>query len=427
MIERVRRSGAQVILNASAYDIEDGTASLHVHGSGIRRVVYKYLIIATGAYDRPVAFPGWTLPGVITAGAAQVLTKSLGIAPGQRVLMAGNGPLALAFAAQLHKGGVNITAVLESAPRPRLWNLVQLTWACVIAGQVPLLMEGAGYLFYLWRKKVPFHHRHVVTGARGVSRLDAVTIARIDARGSVDYSTERTLDVDTICLGYGLCPSRELWALCDPQESHIESLGGRVPTRNNQLETSVPQVFVVGDCAGVNGVDVAVVEGELAGLEIASILEQARKSRSPGVGSTRRLRLRFRRKLDRLLQVRNAINAIYPVPDSLYALAAADTIVCRCEEVTHADIVTAIDRAGPDTNAVKAISRAGMGRCQGRNCEKHVGSMVAAARGLPLGDVDLFIRRPPARPVPLGVLAIPHDWVAPIPQTLASHTEPMSE
>ncbi len=217
-------------------------------------------MLATGAYDRPAAMPGWTLPGVVTAGGVTALVKAQRVLPGRRVLLAGTGPLLLAAATALVHGGARVVGIAEAAPRRALLGLLRRPG---VVSQTLEVMRA------LWRTPVWTRTGLVrIEGAEGVERA---VLARLDRDWRPVTGTERTVDVDTVVLGYGLVPSPELADLAGCAIVHDASRGGWVPVADPErlMATSAPGVFVAGDGAGVGGADVAEQQGRLAGLGAA--------------------------------------------------------------------------------------------------------------------------------------------------------------
>ncbi|MGW5053628.1 FAD-dependent oxidoreductase [Actinokineospora sp. NPDC004072] len=333
-------------------------------GPGRRRRVVEAaaLVLAPGAYDRTVPFPGWTLPGVYTAGAAQALAKGQRVAVGRRVLVAGTGPFLLPVARSVLDVGANVVAVME-ANRPR-WH------SGLLAGRAKA-PELLGYLATLARHRVPYRTRTAVIAAHGSDRLEAVTTAKLTPDWRVRPGTERDIEVDALCVGYGFTPQLELAVAAG---CAVEA--GFVAVDAAQ-RTSVEGVWAAGEITGIGGADLAAAEGEIAGLTAAGAPIPPRLARK-----VRALR-RFARALDHL----------HPVADGWREWLADDTMICRCEEVPY----RALRTAAPGARALRLTSRAGLGLCQGRVC----GRAVADLCGLPAAA---FARRPIAAPVRLGEL-----------------------
>ena len=244
---------------------------------GGERLRAELIVVATGAIDRAVAFPGWTLPGVITAGGAQNLMKSQGVLPGRRVVVAGTGPLLLVVADSLRRAGANVVEVLEAAEQRHPWR-----WLPRLAAAPALLRRGLRYRAGLARAGIPFRTGHTVIEARGADTVREVVVAPIDARGHVDRRRARRLAADALVVGFGLTPAVELTRLLGCEHTWDAARGGLIPRRSTDLESSVPGVLVAGDGAGIAGVESALVEGRLAGLLAAERLGRCPAAGGPG-------------------------------------------------------------------------------------------------------------------------------------------------
>ena len=372
---------------------DDGIAAF-VHEDRVNRITPGATVVATGATERPVPFPGWTLPGVMGAGAVQNLLKGQRTLPGRRILVTGNGPLTLLAAANLVRCGAEVVEVLEAAGnRPPMAMIPRLLL------EPGMLARGIGYRAILARHRVPFRSRHVIVEAKGSARVEAAMVAPIAADGTVDHARARTLAVDTVVAGFGLVPASEITRSIGCEHVHDAAKGGWIPVRNDDLETSRPGVFAAGECAGAAGVEKALLEGELAGLAAAMRVGAATGARADAH------RRRLQRRLARLMAFRTAIEAIYQPPASLLSLMRDDTIVCRCEEVTLAEARRWVEAGVNEANSLKAITRMSMGRCQGRNCLPTLARLIAAVSGAGAADMPLPRPRPPLKPVSVGALA----------------------
>ena len=252
-------------------------------GERARSVGARRILLAPGAHDRPVVFPGWTLPGVITAGGAQALVKTQRIVPGGQIVFAGSGPLALAFPAQLRHYGANVVLVLEAGPAPGPRALLRL--AAAAPGNTELLRDAAGYRSALLRARTPLRYRRIVVRAEGHDRVEVVVHAAVDADWRVVPGTEERVPADVLCVGYGFFPSVELLRLAGCEFGYDENAGGPVVVRDEWMRTTAPGISAAGDGTGVAGSHVAVAEGRIAALGIAARSRQALGGRG---GDTRR-------------------------------------------------------------------------------------------------------------------------------------------
>lgn len=390
--------GVDVRLRTAVVAVEGRESVLVTDGKPATTVRTDRTIVATGAHDRPVVFPGWTLPGVITAGGLQTLAKTQRVLPGRRMVFAGSGPVALAFPAQLAHYGAQIIEALESGPAPRLGDIVRLARAA--RGNVDLLRDAARYRALLLRHRVPLRYGRMVVRAEGDGRVERIVHAAVDTDWRVVPGTERAVEADVLCVGYGFVPSLELMRLLGCTFDHNESLGGAVVRRDAWLRTSVDGVYAAGDGTGVEGSYVAMDEGTVAGVAAALDAGRLDEPRALELVRSARHRLARRRTLT------NATGRLYRVGAGIYELATDDTIVCRCEVVRRGVVAAAVDSTA-DINVVKAYTRAGMGPCQGKNCQRQIAAMIAARHGRSVGDVALATPRMPLRPVPIASLADP--------------------
>jgi NADPH-dependent 2,4-dienoyl-CoA reductase/sulfur reductase-like enzyme len=351
---RLARAGARATTLAGATVIDAAAGELLLEHEGrARRVRFGRLVLATGARELFLPFPGWTLPGVVGVGGAQAMLKAGARFDGRRVVVAGSGPLLPAVAAALAKAGARIVGIAEQAPLARLVAFGAGLWR-----SPRKLAEGFGY------------------GVRlvGVPRGTASWVRAVEARGDglralvTDGRREWRWDGDVLACGYGLVPNLEL-----PRLIGCETAGDRVVTDAAQ-STSVPGVFAAGELCGIGGVDHALVTGAIAGLAAAGRPVPAPFARR------REAERAFRERLARAFALRG----------ELRGLAAADTTLCRCEDVASGRV------AGlASAREAKLATRAGMGPCQGRVC----GPALGFLRGFPLDTV-----RPPVVPTAIGVL-----------------------
>jgi NADPH-dependent 2,4-dienoyl-CoA reductase/sulfur reductase-like enzyme len=353
----------------------------------------EHLVLAPGAYEYLPPFPGWTLPGVMTPGGAQAMVKTLHVLPGRRALVAGTGPFLLVVAEQLHRAGMEVAGVVEMAPTGDAVRALP-----GLLAHPGLLGEGLRLLYRLRRAGIPVHRGHVLVEARGAGEVREAVFAPCDGDGHPDRSRVRVAQVDTVCAGYGFVPRTQLAQLAGCKLRFAEALGGWVPEVGEDLQTSVPGVWVAGDGAGVAGALVAELQGALVGLAVARRL---------GRLDPRAFEAAWRplaRRLARLTRFRASLDRLYRLRPGLVTLAAADTLVCRCEELTRAEVEAGIAAGGTDLRTLKVTTRLGMGPCQGRMCWPAAARLLAARTGKSVEAVGPSSARPPIAPVSLGSL-----------------------
>lgn len=364
-----------------------------------RAVVFhpKRLILATGAYERPMPVPGWTLPGVMTTGAAQTLARSYQISPGQRVVIAGNGPLNFQLAADLVKCGVNVVAVAEAAQRPDSTSLRSLARAVWLDSSK--MLEGARYLGQLITKRVPVFWSHTIVSAAGQGRLSTVTLAPLSKAGDIDVDGSRRFDADTLCLGYGFVASSEIAAALGCRLTRdSRHLGSFEVETNDDHESSIEGVFVVGDGQRVQGADFARAAGEIAGTKASTQLGFHLASGDQSTAA--------RKRREQARRFQTALWSLFRAPPVDLEKVSDETILCRCEGLTFGCVRNEIRQGAASLAVLKRRTRLGMGRCQGRYCTPSAAHLVERAAGNSTGVQKGFAPRLPVKPFPAVALAI---------------------
>ncbi len=378
-LARLARSGARAIPRASVFDADPaGTLWAEVGGEPLA-VAWSRLVLATGARERFLPFPGWTLPNAIGVGAAQALLKSGLEVRGRSAVVAGTGPLLLPVAALLRSRGARVALVAEQAPRDAVYRFGRGLWSrpgkLLAAARWRAGFLGAPYRTGSW-----------VTAAEGDGRVEEVVWT--------DGSRRHRTPCDLLCCAYGLVPNLELARLlgCRLDGAFVAvdtHQAAEVPAAALAVPGDVPAVYCAGEPTGIAGVEQALVEGEIAGLAAAG--------RAAETGPLRRRR-------DRGRAWGEALAAAFRLRPELLRLARPETVVCRCEDVRLGDLDPAWD-----PRQAKLASRAGMGPCQGRVC----GPALAALFSRP--EWDDGAARPPLKPVAIGSLL---DLSAPSPPAL---------
>lgn len=394
LIERARRAGVRILGGTEIWGAfapgEFGVSDRR--GSWIMRP--KSTIVATGAFERGVPISGWTLPGVMTTGAAQTLLRSYGALAGSRVLVAGNGPLNLQVALEMQRAGADVAAVLESAHLPGSAALADA--ARLFLASPGLAFAGLRYLTGLFMAGVPVLQRRVLKSIEAVDGGLEATLVRV---GAEDGPAERVLEVDAVCVGYGFQPNNEILRCLGCRHDHDASRGHLATVRNEHCETSVAAVFAIGDCCGLGGAPAALEEGVIAACAAV---------RSLGLKlpvEIARQRDNAVRKLRRHRRFQAALWRLFDAPRYQTELAAPDTPVCRCEKVPLGDLVAALEQGDSTVAMLKRRTRLGMGPCQGRYCAPVAASMVERHTGRPADEFSLFAPRVPIKPVRIGDIA----------------------
>ena len=389
LIDEVAARGVRVLTDAVVWGAFPPMAVAAIVAGRPVTIRPDRLVLATGAYERGVPFAGWTLPGVMTTGAAQTLMRAYRVAPGRRVLVAGNGPLNLQVAAELLAAGIEVAGLVEAAPRP---GLAALPAALAALRHSPNLMRrGLRQSWALRRAGVPTYYCHAIVGAHGEGAVRSATIARIDGAGRPVPGSRRAVVADAICLGYGFLPANEIARQLGCRHQYDPARGYLVVARDGCGETSVPGLFVVGDGAGLGGARAARAEGGIAGAATAG--------GTAAGGAMRDLRghRRFQAALWRL----------YRAPLLTHQLADGDTLLCRCEGVTMGAVRATLAQGATDLGGLKRRLRVGMGRCQGRYCAPVLLDLLGAEVGGHTDEFSAFAPRAPIKPVRLVDIARP--------------------
>jgi D-hydroxyproline dehydrogenase subunit alpha len=406
VLRQLSGSSVRVLIDAlvwGAFPAADQSGwELTLYGPGVpARLIARTLILATGAYDRPIPFPGWTLPGVMTAGGVQSFLKTQRLPPGRRFLLAGTGPLQIALAAGLVQTGAEVIAILE-ATRLRLRDVRHAT---ALWGQWGRLAEGLDFGRALFAARVPLRLGWAVAEARGNGQVEEAVIYRVDDTGRPVPGTLETVAIDAIAVGYGLIPSTELSRLLGCVHEFRPEQGGTVPRRDAEMQTSLPGVYAAGDGAGIGGAELAQIEGRIAAFASARSLGKLSEAAAQHAIDREQPGLARQQRFARLL------GALFTPGSGLYGLARDETVVCRCEEITLGEIRQAVAEGATSANEIKGLTRTGMGNCQGRVCGELVTRIIAAetgSRGGGAGAIEksgIFTARAPIHPLPLDALA----------------------
>lgn len=357
-------------------------------GSVSRLCQPKRLIVASGAYERGLPFPGWTLPGVMTTGAAQTLLRSYGVLAGQRLLVAGNGPLNLQVALEMARAGAQIVGVVELARRPGVWAASAL--AKMLTSTPALALRGCGYLAQLKRRGIPLLYNHVISSVVRTDRRLRAHVSRWPAQGAEKTAA---FDVDAVCTGYGFMPSNELLRALGCQHTFDPRRGHLTTEQDADGLTSVAHVYAVGDCTGLGGAAAAEADGALAGFAAARSL-----GLDPPAGRAQ-IAAKVRAQRDRHRRFQSGLWALFRAPRLLTELADPETIICRCEELARREIEASFGEGSSSAAAVKRLTRVGMGRCQGRYCGPVIAALSASHTGEPVSEAAHWAPRPPVTPI----------------------------
>jgi len=388
LAESFRACGATYLSQHQAWQVEPDGRVYVTDGAASRELVALRVIVAVGAMERPAPIPGWTLPGVMSVGSAQILLKTIGLVPDDGVWLAGSGPLALAYAAQVVASGGKLAGFLDTSRHARR-RAALAHWRGALQGW-RYISKGLAYYASLRAAGVRIIERVEAVEADGEARLQRVRW-RIGAKWEAAPASG-------LLLHEGVIPNTHM----------TQSIGCEHVWDAQQLcfrpvvdafgATDVEAIFVAGDCGGIGGARVAEQRGRLAALGACASLGR--------IPATERDRLAapVHRELARHFAIRGFLDALYPPAPELLS-PADDVIACRCESVTAGRIREAVALGCRGPNQVKSFTRCGMGPCQGRMCGPTVTGTIAAALDVSPSEVGSLRVRPPLKPLRLAELA----------------------
>ncbi len=392
LLRAARAAGAKILSGATVWGAFAADAIAMLVDGRTQLVRAKRVILATGAYERAVPVPGWTTPGVMTTGAAQTLLRAYQVAPGRRILIAGNGPLNLQVAHELVRAGVEVVALAETAGSPFLSApAAVLSMASTAPG---LLATGLRQALGLRTRGVPIHYRHALVGVEGRDRVTHAVIAAIDSTGRVVEGTRKSFGVDAICVNHGFLPQNELARALGCAFRFDSRSSSFAAERDAECRSSVSNVFIVGDAGGMRGARVALAQGALAAAAVAADL-----GRGPVDVAAWKQELRQHERFQ------DALWQLFAAPALITQLADSATLICRCEEIDRRTIEDRLDRHATTFGSVKRTTRLGMGQCQGRYCATLCADLLSQRNQADISADDFFAPRAPAKPIAIGALA----------------------
>jgi NADPH-dependent 2,4-dienoyl-CoA reductase/sulfur reductase-like enzyme len=375
-------SGALIVNGATVWSL-DPARQVGVSIAGQARLIQAgRVIVATGALERPFPIPGWTLPGVMTAGGAQTLLKAQGLVPSGRTVMAGGGPLLWLLAAQILRAGGRLEAILDTTPR-RTWARAMLHLPDFVLS--PYFAKGLKLL------------REVRARVRVIraDRLEAAGDGKLREVVFEASGEERRIAADLLLLHQGVVPNVNLARAAGAAHVWNERQLCFEPVLDEAFNSSVPGIAVAGDGAGIAGGAAAAERGRIAAIAAVRALRPEAAVPDPQI---------IRQRLQRESMGRAFLDELYRPADT-FRQPEGETIVCRCEEVTAKQVRDTADLGCEGPNQMKAFLRCGMGPCQGRLCGLTVTELIAVQRGTTPTEVGYYRLRPPVKPITLAELA----------------------
>jgi len=384
IVQAARASGAEIIHRATVWSLDRNLDIAVSIGGASAFVKAKRVILATGALERPFPIPGWTLPGVMTAGAAQTMLKSSGLVPDGRTIIAGQGPLLWLLAAQILRLGGRIDRVLDTAHGEARFRALPKLLA-----QPGTLAKGLHYTIWLRARGIPLWD-----AIQPIEILGGTSTAGLRFRDRT--GAEREIQGDAVAMGFGLKPETQLADLAGCAFGFDEASRQFLPLRDGEGRAhGAAGVYLAGDGAGIAGADAAELAGEQAALTLLA-------DQGMAVSSARRREIAAR--LARIGRFRQGLEAAFAFPAELARSLPDAAILCRCEAVTAGALRSTVEKRAEEINRAKAFCRVGMGRCQGRLCAGAAAEILAAARGVELPAVGRLRGQPPVKPLAVGLL-----------------------
>jgi NADPH-dependent 2,4-dienoyl-CoA reductase/sulfur reductase-like enzyme len=385
LVQAARESGAEIIQRATVWSL-DRNLEIGVSVGGVSAFVKaRRVILATGALERPFPIPGWTLPGVMTAGAAQTMLKSSALVPEGRTVIAGQGPLLWLLAAQILRLGGRIDRILDTTERRNYLAALPHAFAFVTS---PYFAKGLALMREV-RAKVPVVSRVRELAAVGDGQLATVSYLAGGGR--------ETLQADLLLLHQGVVPNVNLAMAAGIEHRWDELQLCWSPVLDEIGNSSIDGIAIAGDGAGIGGAGAAVFRGRMAARAAVEALAPAAAAKLAPMAT-------LRTGLVQAERGRTFLDTLFrPAPQ--FRIPSGDTIVCRCEEVSAKDILDAVAIGATGPNQLKAYRRTGMGPCQGRLCGLTVTELMAEARGKSPQEIGYYRLRAPVKPITLAELA----------------------
>lgn len=383
------KSGAQHISGAAVWNVGRDLKVNYVRQGANQSLQARQIILASGAMERPFPIPGWTLPGVMGAGAAQILYKSAGALPSEPVVLAGCGPLLYLLASQYLQAGVKLKAVVHTTQSSDYLRAVAHIGGAIRGWRD--LRKGMRMLNHLRQHGVQVYAGAQALSIQGTDRAEAICFTH---KGQA-----HRIESPLVLLHQGVVPNTQLsWSLRAKHRWNEAQLCWEPETDEfGQIEES--GIYIAGDSRGIVGAKASASQGRLAALAVAGKLGHLEAVDREGREDSLRKELRSQ------LHIRPFLDALYRPPEAQRIPQDDSVIVCRCEEVTAGQIRKYVELGCQGPNQTKAFGRCGMGPCQGRLCGLTVTELIADGRGLSPQEVGYYRIRPPVKPVTIGELA----------------------
>ncbi len=396
LIERMKNAKVEIFKNVEIWGAYPDKNVLAIKDGENLLFEPKNLIVATGAYERPLPIKGWTLPGVMTTGAAQTLLRTYNVVAGKKIFIAGNGPFNIQVALELEKAGASIVGISESAYKPNLSSIGSIFE--MFLGSPKLFFKGISYLNELKKKSIKIKYNYVISSIKkNGNSLDCEIIPNLSSKNI--YSQKISFNCDILCMGYGFLPSNTLLRNLGCDFKYDLFRKQLVIERSEKFETNKPGLYAVGDCAGLGGAYAACEEGIIAGINASSSL---------GFKISGRQEKEFKSSVKILKKQRKFQSGFWGLYkcDLPYVMdSKEETYICRCELVKNTHIQNALNSGCQSISEIKQKTRAGMGRCQGRYCSQFIAEIISSETNEPIGEKSYFAPRFPLSPITIGEIS----------------------
>lgn len=388
LIQRFREQKIAYYSGAFVWQVNsDGHIFFSKNGVS-QEIAAKYIVVATGAMERPVPFPGWNLPGVMGAGAANNLIKNGGLKPDGRVVLAGSGPLLLLETVHLIEMGVDIQGLLETTPTlPNISCFAHLPRALK---RIDLLKKGLLMLQKIKKAGIPYY--------KGIRNLSVRGDCSVESVHAMKGNTNIDIDSDLLLVHFGVIPNTSIFRQleCHHQWNQIQRYW--YPKCDKWGRTSLENVFAAGDGRFVDGAVSAILKGKLTALAIAADMKMIHADERDKRGADIEKQLKFEQA------PRPFIDAMYSPDQNIFNIPP-ETMICRCECITMSEILEVINEGCVDPNEIKAMLRPGMGPCQGKMCGSVISEIISIQTGKNIKEVGSLNIRPPLKNIPLSEIA----------------------
>ena len=385
LINKVINNGVKVFTNSSVFAIFENKEILAIKDNELITFRPKKIIFSTGAYERGYPVKGWTLPGVMTTGAMQGLLKGYNVLAGKKILMCGNGPFILHVAKELKRGGAIIVAISEKSSKPNIFDykiMFQL-----LLNSFKLFLKGIRYLLFLKLNGIPIYYNHEISS---IEQNAIGLTATIMNTGGNDH---KSFEVDCICLGYGFNSSNNMLRYLNCRHDYNSELNCLVTFRYDDFQTTVKDIYAIGDCVKISGAQVAELEGNISGYNVAESLGY---EIVPEYLKEKNL---CKIKLQKLEKFQNNLWKLYKSNNYNLANLNNEVEICRCEGIKYSTLNNALENGFTSISELKLKTRVGMGPCQGRYCGQIVLDILKHNCGVQIKESDFFTSRIPFIPL----------------------------